>query len=154
MSYRGGASLSWQSDYAQFYLVDDATSDFAAPTDITTGMMERRWHPMSAGLVVYTNDCLQQLIEVRIFGAMPAPDPTEWRSGQPWTQIETAAVVVPSKQFTLSSPSKGGPGNYGPIFRVDAATMVIRIHWMEFQGSRYDDKLVEPDVIRLDLWPA
>jgi hypothetical protein len=55
MSYRGGATLSWQSDFAQFYMVDDANPDFDAPTDITAEMMARRWQPMSDGLAIYTN---------------------------------------------------------------------------------------------------
>jgi hypothetical protein len=155
MSYRGGETLRWKSDFAQFYLVDDAIPDFDAPVDITHEMIFCGWHPMPGGLAIYTNDCLHQLIEIRIFSAPAAQDEIEWRSGRTWTKVTTTSVLLPSKQFVLSSPSRGGPaGNYGPIFRVDAAAMVIRIHWMEFQGSRDDTKLVEPDVIRLDFWPA
>jgi hypothetical protein len=154
MSYRSGATFAWQSDYAQFYLIDPSDDRFQAPTDITPEMMSRRYHRLNAGLVIYTNDCLQQLIEVRIFGGEPPRDDTDWRSGRAWTQVETVTVSFPSKHLTLDSPSKGSPGNYGPNFRVDAAMMAVRIQWMEFPGSRYDTKLVEPDVIRLDLWPA
>jgi hypothetical protein len=153
MSYRGGATFAWQSDYAQFYLVDVVDNQFEAPTDVTPDITTQRCHPMTAGLVILTNDCLQQLIEVRIFGDEPSADTAEWRSGRAWTQVETVVVTFPSKQFTLDSPSKGSPGRYGPNFRVDATTMSVRVQWMEFQDSRDDTKLTEPDVIRLDLWP-
>ena len=154
MSYRGGATFSWQSDYAQFYLVDIADNQFETPVDITPEMLSRRYHQMKTGLVIYTNDCLQQLIEVRIFDVMPKADSAEWRSGRTWTQVETVDVTLPSKMFTLNSPSISSLGGYGPNFRVDAATMVARIQWMELDGSRDDTKLVEPDVIQIDLWPA
>jgi hypothetical protein len=154
MTYRGGATFAWQSDYAQFYLVDGDDPRFEAPVDITNEMTVRRWHRMASGLVVYSNDSLQQLIEVRIFGAEPAADPTEWRSGKPWTQTEIASAKLPSRRLTLSSPSKAGTESYGPSFRVDAVEMLARIQWMEFRGSRDDSKPVEPDVIRVDLWPA
>lgn len=154
MSYRGGATLSWQSDYAQFYIVDIGNNQFEAPVDLTPEILSRRHHRMKTGLVIYTNDCLQQLIEIRIFGAMPKADSVEWRSGRTWTQLETVDVKLPSKTFTLNSPSTNSPGEYGPNFRVDAETMTVRIQWMEFDGSRDDSELVEPDVIRLDLWPT
>jgi hypothetical protein len=68
MTYRGGGTLDWQSDYSQFYVEDFGTSQFAAPIDITPDMMTRRWCRVPGGLVVYTNDCLQKLIELRIDG--------------------------------------------------------------------------------------
>jgi hypothetical protein len=154
MTYRGGATFAWQSDYAQFYLVDGDDPRFEAPTDITTEMTVRRWHRMASGLVVYSNDSLQQFIDVRIFGAMPSADPAEWRSGKAWTQTEMADACFPSRRLTLSSPSKAGTESCGPSFRVDATSMAVRIQWMEFQGSRDDSKPLVPDVIRLDLWPA
>jgi hypothetical protein len=154
MSYRGGATFAWQSDYAQFYVVDGGDSQFEAPSDITAEMMVRRWHCTPTGLVVYTNDCLQQLIEVRIFGEEPPADASEWRSGKPWTQVEMARTQFPSCRFGLDSPSKGSPGKYGPNFRVDAVAITVRIQWLEFPGPRYDAGLIEPDVIRLELWPT
>jgi hypothetical protein len=153
MSYRGGATFAWQPDYRQFYVVDSAHTLFQAPEDITSEMMLRRWHGMATGLAVYTNDCLQQLIEIGIFGSEPPLRTADWRSGRAWTQVETTVALFPSKQFTLASPSRGGPDNYGPDFRVDSETTAVRIHWMEFQGSRRDDTPVEPDVIRLEFWP-
>lgn len=153
MTYRGGATLSWQSDYAQFYLVDGDDPHFEAPIDITSDMTVKRWHRMSSGLVVYTNDSLKQLMEIRIFDAAQAADPTEWRSAKAWTQAELTGARFPSRRFTVSSPSAAGTESYGPSFRVAAADVVVRIQWMEFQGSRDDTQLVEPDVIRLDIWP-
>ena len=150
MSYEGGATLAWQSDFTQFYLQDDSDVVFEAPIDITQEMMTRRWHRAPIGLVVYTNDCLQQLIDIRIFSAERAADPTEWRSGNPWTQTELATAEFPSRRFTITSPSHIG----GPFFRVGAVAMAVRLQWMEFQGSRDDSVPVQPDVIRLDLWPA
>ncbi len=154
MSYRGGATFAWQSDYLQFYLVDGDDPRFEAPVDVTPEMSARRWHRAATGLSVYSNDSLKQLIEIRIFGAERAPDLTEWRSGKPWTQTEVASAKFPSRRLTLSSPSKAGTESYGPSFRVDAVAMAVRIQWMEFQGSRDDSKLVDPDVIQIDLWPA
>ena len=154
MTYRGGAALSWQSDYAQFYLVDSADPRFEAPVTITDAMQKRGWQRLSSGLVVYTRDWLQQVIEVRIFSAPTAADPTEWRSGRAWTQAETATAKFPSRLFAISSPSKTGTEHYGPMFRVDAAEMIVRIQWME-QLDRTDDSAPGPaDAIRLDLWPA
>jgi hypothetical protein len=80
-------------------------------------------------------------------------DLIEWRSGKTWTQTAMAGANFPSRRVTLSSPSKAGKESYGPNFRLDAVQMAVRIQWMEFHGSRDDSKLVEPDVIRLDLWP-
>ncbi len=154
MTYRGGATLAWQSDYGQFYVVDGEDPRFDAPEVITPLMQSRRWHRMATGVVVYTNDSLQQLLDIRIFGSEHAADPTEWRSGRAWTQTEQAVASFPSRRFTLSSPSKASTESYGPSFRVDAATMIVRIQWMEFQGSRDDSVPVVPDVIRLDLWPG
>jgi hypothetical protein len=154
LTYRGGAALSWQSDYSQFYLVDSADPRFEAPTDITAEMEKRRWKRLSTGLVVYTRDWLAQVIEIRIFGAPPPADPVEWRSGRKWTQTEIAKAAFPSRMFAISSPSKAGTAHFGPIFRIDASEMAVRVQWME-QFERDDDSAVGPaDVIRLDLWPA
>lgn len=155
MSYRGGAALSWQSDYGQFYLVDGDDTCFVAPVEIPPEVSSRRWQRQSSsGLVVYTGDCLQQVIEVRIFGAPREADAIEWRSGNPWSQTELASATFPSSSFAVSSPSTSGTEHYGPIFRVDACEMRVRIQWMEFPGVRDDSKPILPDVIRLDLWPA
>ncbi len=154
MTYRGGAALSWQADYSQIYLVDSADSRFDAPVDIKEEIEKRRWQRLKSGLVVYTRDWLQQVIEIRIFGAPQDADSVEWRSGRGWTQTEAASAAFPSRMFTVSSPSKAGTESYGPFFRTDASEMIIRIHWME-QTERRDDSEPGPaDVMRLDLWPA
>ena len=69
MTYRGGAALSWQSDFSQFYLVDSNDPRFEAPVNITEEMQKKRWQRLSTGLVVYTRDWLMQVIEIRIFAA-------------------------------------------------------------------------------------
>lgn len=128
MAHRGGADLSWASDYGQFYLVDYEDREWNAPTAITNVMMQRRWSASSSGLVVYTNDCLQQIIEIRLHDSEPQHDATEWRSSSPWTQIETATATFPSKRFLIDSPSLGGssyPG--GPLFQLDGTAMAVRI---------------------------
>ncbi len=154
MTYRGGVALSWQSDYSQVYLVDSADPRFEAPVNITEQMQKRRWQRLSTGLVVYTRDWLLQVIEIRIFDAPQAADPTEWRSGRTWTQTEVAQAAFPSRMFAVSSPSKAGLEHFGPIFRTDASEMTIRIQWME-QLERQDDSAAgTADVVRLDLWPA
>ena len=153
MTYRGGAALAWQADYAQFYLVDGDDAGFRAPEDITPLMMTSRWHALPSGLVVYTNDCLQQVIDIGIFSAEPPVESQEWRSQRPWTQIELAQAAFPSCRFAVSSPSKAGTESYGPVFRLDSPNVAIRIMWMEHEGDRYDTAGVQPDVIRLELWP-
>jgi len=153
MSYLGGATLDWQSDYAQFYLVDGHSLLGEAPVDITPEMMQRRWHPMPSGLVVYTNDCLRQLIEVRLFSTAQSADATDYRSDQPWTQTEIATAMLPSRTFSISSPSKAGTEAYGPHFRVDGTPVIVRIQWMEL-GDRNYDREGPQDVIRLDIWPG
>ncbi len=154
MTYLGGATVSWQSDYAQFYIVDADDMTFEAPVEITDQMMRQRWHRLPSGLVVYTNDCLQQLIEVRVFSAASPLDPNEWRSGRAWTQTETTEIALPSRRFALSSPSRARPGIAGPYFGVEAARMTVRILWMELIDPYDDSPARGPDVIRLDLWPA
>jgi hypothetical protein len=154
MAQLGGASFAWVSDYGQFYLIDADDPQFHAPTVTTDEMQRRRWHPMASGLVVYTNDCLQQNIEVRVHDVEPPLDATEWRSKNTWTQVERASAEFPSKRFTLSSPSHPDTHTAGPFFRIRTSKVAIRIAWMEFQGSRDDSVPVQPDVIRLDLWPA
>jgi hypothetical protein len=154
MTRLGGANFSWASDYGQFYLVDADDPQFQAPTIITDEMQRRRWYPMSSGLVVYTNDCLQQIIAVRVLDLEPPLDATEWRSKKAWTQVEYASAEFPSKRFTLSSPSHPDTHSAGPFFRLRTPKVAIRIAWMEFQGSRDDSVPVEPDVIQIELWPA
>lgn len=154
MTYRGSAALSWQSDYGQFYLIDSADPCFEAPTVITEEMAKRRWQRLPAGLAIYTRDWLQQVIDIRIFSAPPTADPTEWRSSRPWTQTETASASFPSRLFALSSPSTFGTEHYGPLFRVDAAEMVVRIQWMEQLELTDDSRPGHSDIIRLDLWPT
>lgn len=153
MSYRGGAALSWQSDYGQFYLVDSNDPRFEAPIDIGSASLERRWQRLSSGLVVYTRDWLLQVIDIRIFGEGQPADAREWRSERGWTKAETTAAAFPSRLFSVSSPSRAGTEHYGPLFRVDAVEMTIRIQWME-QTDRVNEREWPPDVIRLDLWPA
>lgn len=155
MTYRGGAAFAWQSDYSQFYIFDADRTDIEVPTDITPDMMAARWHRLASGLVVLTDDCLVQVVEIRIFGAEPAADPVEWRSGLAWTRTEHAGATLPSIRFTISSPSKMGTEAYGPTFRVDAPEVAVRIQWLEHGGSRDDGAPgAAPDVIRLDIWPA
>ncbi len=157
MSYLGGATFDWASDYAQFYLVDSGDPRFEPPVDITPVMEKRRWHRMETGLLVYTVDSLRQIIQVQIFSAPRAPDPTECRSGKPWMQTELAQARFPTRRLTLSSPSQAGTEKYGPTFRLDAEEMAVRIQWLEWlewPDDRYNVKRAEADVIRVDLWPA
>lgn len=151
MTYRGGTALSWQSDYAQFYLVDSADPRFEAPTTISEVIQQRRWHRLSSGLVVYTRDWLHQVIDIRIFSEPAAADPSDWRSGRSWTQTETASANFPSRIFAVSSPSKAGTEHYGPMFRVDAPDMIVRIQWMEHLDRHGDSTPAVLDVIRMDL---
>jgi len=153
-SPRGWANFAWQSDYGQFYLVDRADETFEAPIEITAEMEARSLHVMTAGIVVYTQSCLQQHIRLAIYDAQPDHPATEPMSGNPWTRVETAEVRFPSKSFSISSPSMPDPLPNGPIFLVDAVTCTVRISWMEFQGSRDDSVPVEPDIIDIAIWQS
>ncbi len=153
MTLRGWATFAWQSDYGQIYLVDDADGSFEAPVAITSEMEARRVHAPATGLVVYTQDCLQQQIRIAIHAVEPARAETEPMSGKPWTQVETIAARFPGRRFTLSSPSHPYPLPAGPVFLLDTPTVRARVGWLEFEGCRDDSVPVEPDVIDIVLWP-
>lgn len=149
----GWANFAWQADYGQFYLIDLEDLAFEAPTSFTEEMETRRVIALSSGLVVYTNDCLQQHVRLHLHDAEPALEPAESMSGNPWTQVETLSAKFPSRAFSLSSPSSPTPLPGGPIFLLDAPTVGVRVYWMEFQGSRDDSVPVDPDVIEIHFWP-
>lgn len=148
----GSATLAWVSDYGQFYLVDPADEPFVAPTKITSEMMRRGFFAAPSGLVVYTNDSLQQRIDLAIYDGEPAHPATEPMSGAAWTRVEQADLHFPSRSFGVSSPSHP-PRPFGPVFHVGSELMRARIAWKEFEGSRDDSVPVEPDVIAVSLWP-
>ncbi len=50
----GQATLAWQSDYTQFYLVDPGDGDVTAPVEITAEVEARSLFVPPSGLVVYT----------------------------------------------------------------------------------------------------
>ena len=148
----GSATLVWGSDYGQFYLVDPADEPFEAPTKITAEMMRRSVFATPCGLVVYTNDCLQQHIDIAIHDGEPAHPATEPMSGAAWTRVGEVDVHFPSRTFGVSSPSLPILP-FGPVFHVGSELMRARIAWREFEGSRDDSVPVEPDVIAVTLWP-
>ena len=154
MELLGSATFAWQADYGQFYLIDCKDEAFLAPTQITTEMEARRVVAPIAGLVIYTNDCLQQHISISIHAAEPDHPLTEPMWGKPWTQIETIRARFPSRRFTVSSPSMPYPLPSGPQFLLDTDSVIARVSWMEFYGSRDDSMAVDPDVIAITLWPG
>ncbi len=154
MAYRGGATFAWQSDYAQFYLVDADHEAFVAPIDITAEMMAQSFAVCPNGLVIYTEDCLRQLIEVRLFDAEAKAEPGDWRSDRSWTRIATITVTFPSRRFTVSSPSRAGTEACGPWFEAGASKLKARLQWMELGSDNYEAARPHDDVIRIDLWPA
>ncbi len=154
MERRGWATFAWQADYGQFYLIDGEDEAFLAPETITSEMETRRVVAPAAGLVVYTEGCLQQHLRIALYDAEPDHPPAEPMSGKPWTQVETIQARFPSRRFTLSSPSTPYPLPGGPHFVVETETVTVRVSWMEFQGSRDDSVPVEPDVIEIVLWPS
>jgi hypothetical protein len=154
LALRGWATLAWQADYGQFYLIDREDSSFLPPTDITPEIEARSLFVPGSGLVVYTSGCLQQHIRICIYDAEPDHSPAEQMSGKPWTRAETAKVRFPSRKFSISSPSAPDPLPNGPVFFLDTAETMARISWMEFQGSRDDSLPVEPDVIEIAFWPG
>lgn len=154
MALRGWATFAWLSDYGQFYLVDREDSAFLPPQEITAEMQARSLYVPETGIVVYTNDCLQQHIRIAIHDCKPDHSPTETMSGKPWTRIETVKARFPSQRFGISSPSLPDPWPAGPVFLLDAEDVTARIGWMEFEGSRDDSVPVEPDVIDITLWPG
>ena len=154
MALLGSARFAWQSDYGQFYLVDPSDDDFRAPTDITPEIERSGFAVPAAGLVVYTQDSLQQQVRIHVHDKEPAHAAAEPMSGRPWTRTGAALLHFPSRRFSLTSPSSPHPLPAGPVFLLGAAAMAARIGWMEFQGSRDDSVPVEPDVIEVTLWPA
>ena len=153
MTLRGRATFAWQSDYGQFYLIDRHDSAFRPPTQFTADIEKRSLFVPAAGLVVYTNDCLQQHVRILVYDSEPELSPVECMSGNLWTRIETAVAVFPSRKFTISSPSMPDPLPGGPVFFLDAAAVTAHVSWMEFHGSRDDSVPVEPDVIEIAFWP-
>lgn len=153
LSPRGWATLAWQSDYSQFYLIDREDEAFEAPVDITEEMLTRSFAVTSAGIVIYTQDSLNQHIHLAIYDAEPEHPSTEPMSEKPWTRAETAKVRFPSKSFAISSPSTPDPLPNGPIFLVDSVKCAMRISWMESTDVRDFSEPTDPDVIHIAIWP-
>ena len=105
----GSANLAWQSDYSQFYLIDPDDDGFRAPEEITAEMERRSFIAAPSGLVVYTNDCLQQHIRLSIHDGEPLHPATEPMSGAAWTRVGEADLHFPSRSFGVSSPSHPTP---------------------------------------------
>ena len=154
LSPRGWATLAWQSDYGQFYLLDRKDSAFEAPVEITPELEARSLFVMPSGITIYTQSCLQQHIRIAIYHREPDHSAVDPMSGNPWTRVETVEVRFPSRSFAISSPSMPDPLPNGPIFLVDSQACAMRISWMEFPGSRDDSVPVEPDVIDIAIWPS
>jgi len=153
LSPKGWATLAWQSDYSQFYLVDRDEKAFEAPVEITADMEARSLAVMPSGIVIYTQDSLNQHLHVAIYDAEPEHPPTEPMSDKLWTRVETVEARFPSKSFTISSPSTPDPLPNGPIFLVDNAECWMRISWMEAAEIRDFSGPTEPDVIHIAIWP-
>jgi hypothetical protein len=154
LTLHGSATFAWQADYGQFYLIDPEDAAFLAPVEITAAMEKRSLYAPAAGLVIYTQDSLQQHIRITVHDTEPDHPPTEPMSGNPWTRVETTQATFPSRRFTVSSPSTPFLLPGGPFFLLEVAASMVRVSWMEFQGSRDDSVPVEPDVIELTFWPA
>jgi len=154
MAILGSARLAWQSDYGQFYLVDLRDTAFTPPMAITPVMERQRFQATPAGLVVYTADCLQQHVEIRVHDAEPMFSEVELMSDRPWTQVETTPAHFPCRTFSISSPCAPDPQPFGPLFLTPSEHVQVRIAWVEFDGARDDSVPVEPDVIQIDIWPA
>jgi hypothetical protein len=150
----GGASLAWQSDYGQFYLVDAEDQNWDAQVDITDDIMVRRWSRMSTGLIVYTNDCLEQVLDIELYDGEPHWDVVERRSRRAWTQVEIALASFPSRRLAVTSPSRGSVSPGGPFFFLSSPTVVVGIGWLDFAARGDDSGVSLPEVIRIELWPA
>ena len=153
LSPRGWATFAWQSDYSQFYLIDRGDEAFEAPVEITAEIENQSYAAVSAGVVIYTQDSLNQHIHIAIYDTEPEHSPSEPMSGKPWTRTQTTDVRFPSKSFGLSSPSAPDPLPNGPSFLVDSVDCTLRIDWMEDQGVRDFSGPTDPDVIHLTIWP-
>jgi hypothetical protein len=152
MALRGWANFAWQADYGQFYLIDCQDTDFQAPIEITAEMERRSLFVPATGIVVYTQDCLNQHIRISIHDSEPDHTPVEEIGRKPWTRVETVKASFPSQMFTISSPSMPYPLPGGPLFYLDAETVTARISWMEFEGVRDESVPFDPDVIQITLW--
>jgi hypothetical protein len=152
LAVRGWATFAWQSDYGQFYLIDKDERSFQAPVEITDEIEKQSFFAPTSGLVVYTNDCLQQHVRILVHDVEPKFPAIEMMSGRPWTRVASTKVDFPSRRFSLSSPSSPDPLVSGPFFHLEWPRVRAWIGWKEFQGSRDDSVPVEPDVIEIVLW--
>jgi hypothetical protein len=152
--YLGGAEFAWVSDYAQIYFVDAADPRIAGIEDVPAADMERGFHLAPQALVVYTADCLRQHVRVALHDSAPQVSPREIMSEDVWTKVFEVAVTFPSGRFTISSPSKSGGEDYGPVFKAPAKVLRARLSWLEYEADRYDAFRPKPDVIQIELWPG
>ena len=153
LSPRGWATLAWQSDYSQIYLIDCGDETFEAPVEITAEIEKQSYATMPTGVVIYTQDSLNQHIHVAIYDIEPEHLSMGPISGKSWTKTEIVDVRFPSKRFAVSSPSAPDPLPSGPFFLVDSTDCTLRIDWMENQEVRDFSGPTDPDVIHLTLWP-
>jgi hypothetical protein len=152
--YLGGGTLAWMSDYSQIYLVDVATPAIEGIDTFPVEIFERDFYVTPEGMIIFTVDCLRQEIRVSTYDA-PAPASTQdLMSETAWTkQIETE-LVLPSKAFVLSSPSKCGGEAWAPVFKAPAARLTARISWLVHESDHYDAFRPKADIIQIELWPA
>ncbi len=151
MTILSNFAFDWCSDYGQFMLTDVETR-FAFLEDISDTVYARGYHVAPGGLLVYTQDCLRQRIEVALLDS--APPPPEPDSVTPTQKFRTAqtSTSFPSGFFTIGSVSKTNYEAYGPRWNVGTSALSIRISWTEFLTDTYNPQRPEVDCFRLDLW--
>lgn len=152
--YLGGASLAWCSDYSQIYFVDVASPAIAGIEDVGEEAFTRGYFTAVGALVVYTVDCLRQEVRIALHDGPPPVEAKDMMSEDVWTKVIETRVVLPSRKFTISSPSKAGGETWGPVFTAPHETLNARIQWLEYENEPYDAYRPKPDVIAVTLWPA
>lgn len=150
----GGAHFEHSSDYSQFYLVDVKNMVIEGIADFGDEIFNARYHVVPNAIVIYTADCLRQVIRIAFSDSAPDANPVEIMSEDRWTKVVETEAGFPSGAFTLSSPSQTGTEAYGPHFKVVAPRMKLRISWLEYDEDRYNAFRPKPDVISLQFWPA
>ena len=150
----GGAHFHHSSDYSQLYIVDGANPAIEGIADISEETLSRRFRVAPNGVVVYTADCLRQVIRIAFSDSAPEVNLVEVLSEDRWTKVVETEVSFASGTFTLSSPSRAGTEAYGPHFKAVAPKMKLRISWLEYDEDRYNAFRAKPDVICLQFWPA
>jgi hypothetical protein len=146
--YLTSARFDWVSDYAQFYLFDVENLERDWLEGLPAETFAKGFHVAPNALVIYTADCLRQMIEIILHDSKPPAV-----QDIPWTKQAETVVTFPSGRMALTSPTSAGSEKYGPQFALPAKSLSALIQWRESDEDRYNADRPIRDHIRVTLWP-